>query len=134
MARQLNPEILSAYVLVVRVRSELEALLPQAQAAGSVRVSEPQLRGWIESLERANAALGRVPVVLIFPPPPVATFLNNASTLIETAIAILDEVPVAALLIFPPQPGQATLSLVTLQRVLSTLQLAERNLLAALMA
>lgn len=132
--RQFNPEILSAYFQVVQVRSQLQALLPRARAAGSVTVGETQLRQWIATLESANAALGRVPIILIFPPPPVATFINTASTLLESAIGILNAIPIASLTIFPPQPGQATISLQTLQSLINILQLVEQNLLAALMA
>lgn len=130
--RNLNPQILNALFLVEGVRTDMQRLLPQALATGSVTVGEARIRSWQTALQTALQLVQQVPVILIFPPPPIAQFLSSAAAQIEQALSTLQAIPIASPLIFPPQPGQATLSLQTLQSLLGNLQQASFFLVQAL--
>ncbi|MGE5590037.1 MAG: hypothetical protein ACM3ZA_05410 [Bacillota bacterium] len=127
-------EILSAQRLVTAVRQEAQVLLPVAQATGSASIGEAQLRSWDAALVTAVNQLGRVPNPLIFPPPLFITLIQQAIVQINLALEIIRSIPIAAPLIFPPQPGQAVASLSVLQSLLAALLRAEGLLVQAAQA
>lgn len=131
-ARQWNPQLLRAAQLVSSVRRDMQSLLPEALRAGVARVSEVRIRRWEAALEQAISLLGQIPVILIFPPPPFAVFINRAINQIEQVLDTLDEIPIASPRIYPPQPGWATISLETLRFMLDDLRQAEALLYRAL--
>jgi len=118
-------QILFAQGLVAAVRREAQALLSAAPSAGSVPVSENQLRAWEASLVTAVDVLGRVPATLIFPPPAYVTYIQQATVQINLALEIIRSIPIAAPLIFPPVPGGALVSVVVLQSLVAALLRAE---------
>lgn len=120
----LNPQILTASLLVIAVSRDIESLVPQALREGSVTVDESRIRRWQTALQTAVSQLNQIPAPLIFPPPPFVTFVNGAVAQIQQALAVLAAIPIAAPLIFPPQPGQGTISLEQLQVLLNDLQQA----------
>lgn len=124
-AQTVPGQILLAQRLVSAVRQEVQALLPAAQAAGSVAVGESQLRSWQASLTAAVDVLGRVPATLIFPPPAYVTLIQLATVQINLALGSIQSIPIAAPLIFPPVPGQAAVSFSILQSLVVTLLRAE---------
>jgi hypothetical protein len=130
--RQLNPQILMATLLVIAVSRDIESLVPQAMRVGSVTTTENRVRNWQTSLQTAVSQLNQVPAPLIFPPPAFVTFINGAVRQINQALATLASIPIVAPQIFPPQPGQATISLETLQFLLNDLQEATALLIRAL--
>lgn len=85
----LNPQIRRALFLVDGVQRSMASLLPRAQATGSVFVSEQQLRYWEGGLQRALQLVEQVPVILIYPPPPSARFLEEAARQLQRALAAL---------------------------------------------
>ena len=127
-----STQLASALVLVRAVLSELQALLPQAQASGSTSVGEMQFRIWMAALATAENLVRRLPVILIFPPPEYARLAGEAADQIARARAILSMVPLAQLTILPAPPPRANLSLQMLQVLISTLQEAERLIVQAL--
>lgn len=129
--RPLNPQLLSATLLVNAVKRDLESLVPQALREGAVTVSEDRIRQWQTSLQTAVSLIERLPAPLIFPPPAFVMFAAGAANQINQALSILNSIPIAVM-IFPPQPGQATVSLETLQFLLTDLQQAETLLLRSL--
>lgn len=130
--RQLNPQILLALQLVDSVRRDVEALLPLALQEGAVTVSETRIRQWENSLQVALAQLSAIPAPLIFPPPAFVTFINQAVVQINRALTTLNAIPIPTPAIYPPQPGQATISLETVQLLLFDLRQAEMLLVQAL--
>lgn len=132
--RQLNPQILNALQLVNAVRRDIESLVPQAMREGTVTVSETRIREWQTTLQTAVSLLNRIPAPLIFPPPAFVTFINLAVKQINQALATLAAIPIVSPAIFPPQPGQASISLETLQFILTDLRQAEILLIQALLA
>jgi hypothetical protein len=132
--RQVNPQLLLATIIVDVVRRDIQSLVPQALPTGSVTVSETRIRQWQSGLQTAVSLLERIPAPLIFPPPEFVTLINAAVTQINQALAILAAIPIAAPAIFPPVPGQATLSVATLQALLNNLQQAEILLIRAIQA
>lgn len=124
-----NPQLTLALLVVSTVRQEVQALLPQAQATGRVTVGEAQIRRWQNALQAAADLIQRIPVPLIFPPPPFAVFANAASAQIQAALQTIRAIPVVTPGTFPPQAGQATIPLPVLQSLLSSLQQAETLLL-----
>jgi hypothetical protein len=133
MAGSVNPQnpnaanLLQALFLVLSVHQDLQALLPQAQAQGSVTVSVPQLQGWIRNLQRALDLLNRIAVILIFPPPPIVGFVETARNQITIALNILKSVPTTRSI-----PGEGQLSFQALQTAISALQQAEVALVQAI--
>jgi hypothetical protein len=131
--RQLNPQILNATLLVDAVRRDIESLLPQALREGAVSVSETKIRQWQTALQAAISVLNSVPAPLIFPPPAFVTLIHQAVNQINEALTTLGSIPIATPAIFPPQPGQASISLETLQFLLDDLRQAEMFLIEALL-
>lgn len=132
--QQFNPQILAATQLVDAVRRDVESLLPQAMREGAVTVSESRIRQWQSALQTAVSLLSSVPAPLIFPPPAFVTLINQAVNQINEVLTTLGNIPVISPAIFPPQPGQASLSLETLQFILADLRQAEQFLIQALFA
>lgn len=132
--RQLNPQLLTATLLVNGVRRDVESLVPLALREGAVTVGETRIRQWQAALQSAVSVLSRIPVPLIFPPPAFAIFANGAVNQINQVLTTLASIPIASLRIFPPQPGQASISLETLLFILTDLQQAEVLLFRALQA
>lgn len=132
MTRQLNPQLLAAALLVDGVLRDMQSLVPQAVQAGSVTVSETRIQQWQTSLQNAASLLRQLPAPLIFPPPEFVTLANAAASLIDQVLTTLAAIPIASLAIFPPQPGQGTISSGTLLGMISNLQQAEALLLRAL--
>jgi hypothetical protein len=126
-----NPQLLAATQLVREVAREIESLLARAQA-GTVRVRERRLRSWQARLQAAVTQLQQIPVIQIYPPPPIARQIDRAVRRIERAIATLAAIPVASPRIYPPQAGQAAVPVQTLQRVLNDLHEALQSLYRAL--
>jgi len=131
-ARQWNPQLLRAVQLVSSVRRDMQALVPEALRRGVARVSELRIRRWQAALGEAVSLLGQIPVILIFPPPPFAVFINRAVNQIEQVLNTLDNIPIASLRIYPPRPGLGSISLETLRFMLDDLQQAEALLYRAL--
>lgn len=127
-----NPQFLFALSLVSSVRQQVAAFLPQAFQTGSAVVGGDLIQQWEAELLGAVQLIQQVPAPLIFPPPQFVTFANAAVTQIEAALALLQSIPVASPLIFPPQPGQALIPAQTLFTLLNQLQQAERDLFFAL--
>ena len=132
--RQLNPQILNATLLVNAVRRDMESLLPQALQEGAVKVSETRIRQWQTALQAAVSLLNSVPAPLIFPPPAFVIFIRQAVAQINQVLTTLASIPIASPRIFPPQPGQASISLETLLLMLTDLRQAEVFLIQALLA
>jgi|GEM_PF-6087142 len=121
--------ILVALLQVSSVRADLQALLPQAQARGSATVSQAQLIRWQNRLQAALDSLGQIVTILIFPPPPIATFTNRATNQIRAAQQLLASVPTT--LTSSPEVNRASLSLQTLQSLIMFLSEAETSLIQA---
>lgn len=132
--RQLNPQLLTATLLVSTVRSDVQALVPLALQQGTVTVAESRIREWQTALQSAVSRVSRIPAPLIFPPPAFVVFANSAVNQINQVLTALAGIPAASPRIFPPQPGQVTISLETLLFILNDLQQAEALLTRALQA
>lgn len=132
--QQLNPQILMATQLVNAVRRDVESLVPESMREGAVTVSETRIRQWQSALQNAVSLLNSVPAPLIFPPPAFVTLINQAVRQINQVLATLDTIAIASPAISPPQPGQASISLETLQFILADLRQAEAFLIQALFA
>lgn len=116
-----NPQLLAATRLVVEVTRDLEARLPRAQRQGSVSVGERRLEGWQTDLQTAVTQLQGIPIIMIYPPPPIARYIQGAVLHINQARVILGSIPIASTRIYPPQPGRANITLQTLQQILGHL-------------
>jgi len=123
----LNPQILQALSLVDGVLRSMSSLLPRAQAAGSVFVSEQQLRFWEGGLRRALQLVEQVPVILIYPPPPSARFLEEAARQLRRALSALSGIRGGF-------AGRQRLTLRLLLFILSSLRSASSALWRALYA
>lgn len=132
--RQLNPQLLTATLLVGAVRSDVQSLVPLALQQGAATVVETRIREWQTALQSAVSLVSRIPAPLIFPPPAFVVFANSAVNQINQVLTTLAGIPSASPRIFPPQPGQATISLETLLFILNDLQQAEVLLTRALQA
>lgn len=130
--RQLNPQLLSAAFLVDGVLRDMQSLISQAVQSGSVTVSQTRIQQWQTALQNAANQLRQIPAPLIFPPPAFVTLANAAASLIDQVLATLASIPIISPAIFPPQPGQGTISLNTLLGMISNLQQAEALILQAL--
>ena len=132
MTRQLNPQLLAAAQLIDGVLRDMQSLVQQAIQAGSVTVSESRIQQWQTALRNAASLLRQLPAPLIFPPPAFVTLANAAATQIDQVLTTLASIPIVSLTIFPPQPGQGSISAGTLLRMISDLQQAEALVLQAL--
>lgn len=119
-----------AYAQVATVRFELQALLPQAQALGAASATLDQLGRWQTTLQSAYDLLGQIVVIQIFPPPPIATYVNNARSQIQAVISALRSIPVTT--ISPPSLSRGAIPLQTLQTLIGALQQAEADILRAI--
>lgn len=122
-----NPQIRQALFLVDGVQRSMASLLPRAQTTGSVFVTGQQLRFWESGLRQALQLVGQVPVILIYPPPPVARFLEEAAEQIRRALSIL-------LSVRGGFAGRRRLTLGQLTAILNSLRRASAALLRALYA
>lgn len=127
-----DPQLLFALLLVRAVRQDVQALLPQLQASGSITLDRTRVNRWTSALREAVQLVQSIPVILIFPPPPFAVFANAAVTQIEQALATIAALPSAAPLTFPPLFDRVILDLPTAQSLLGDLTQAEALLLRAL--
>lgn len=119
-----------ARFLLIFVEQSIQAVINQARG-NNVAVSETMLVAWQALLMMVISLLNSIAVPLIFPPPRWAQMVSRAITLVTAANQTLAGIPVASTRIFPPQPGQATVSVQTLQQVQNQLRMAIRALEAA---
>jgi hypothetical protein len=66
--------------------------------------------------------LQQIPIIMIYPPPPIARLINAALGQINQSLAALAAVPLTCPRIYPPQPGRDRLSLRRLELVNLPLQ------------
>lgn len=119
-----------ARFLLQFVDQSIQMVLSQARG-GTVTLSETTIRSWIALLTAARDDLNQIVAPAIFPPPQWVTLVQAATRLIENAIQLLNSIPIASTLIFPPTPGQATVSVQLLQQVQGNVRLAAQSLEAA---
>lgn len=129
---QPNPQLLIGILVVTAISRELQALAPEVLREGTVLVSEDRIRQWQTALRTAVTQVRQIPVPLIFPPPPSATFINEAGERIDRALSTLAIIPSAAPLTFPPQFGLVIISVEILVALLRDLQAAQTLLIRAL--
>ncbi|HWI66345.1 MAG TPA: hypothetical protein VNT75_31330 [Symbiobacteriaceae bacterium] len=122
--------IARARFLILFVQESIQSALARAQG-GTVTIPETTLLAWQTVLMQAVSDLNSLPVPAIFPPPNWAQLVGMATSFVNTAIEMLAAIPVAQLRIFPPRPGQATVSTATLRRVQENLLRAAEALEAA---
>jgi hypothetical protein len=123
--QQGNPQLLMAIQQVIAVSRDMESLVPQARQQGSVVVGADRIGGWQGALQSAVTQLSQIPIILIYPPPPIATLIQGAIGQLNQVIASLGAIPITA-------SGVANLRLVTLLLLLFDLQAGIGQLFQAL--
>jgi len=124
------PTLARARFLLLFVEQSIQPVINMAQGSTTV-VPEAALVAWQTLLSTVINQLSTLPVPLINPPPRWAQLVNMAITLAMSANQTLAGIPVASLAIFPPRPGQATVSVQTLRQVQRNLRLAAQAVEAA---
>jgi hypothetical protein len=122
--------VAQAQFLVLFVDQAIGAALAGAQG-GSVSLGQTQVQAWQTLLRFARDSLNQLPVPAIFPPPRWAQLVGQAVTQIDQALALLESIKFVTTLIFPPQPGQASVPVTLLQQVQARLRAASQALSAA---
>ena len=119
-----------ARFLLQFVDQSIQMVLSQV-TGGTVRLSETTIRSWTALLTAARDALNQIVAPAIFPPPSWLTLIQAATRSIDNALQLLNSIPIAAVLIFPPVPGSATVSVQLLQQVEANVRFAEQAIEAA---
>lgn len=115
--------------LLLFVDQEIRAAINTSQA-GRVNLTETQVLGWRAILSnvvtRLNLFLASTAVPLSAQPPAQVTLIQLAINQINAALATLESINFVAPLIFPPQPGQATVPVSLLVQVENNVSTAAR--------